>query len=317
MKSILFLAIAAAICAGPSAWAQGEHSKTEAPASKKSALDKATFEAYIRHLELLVPEVQLKVNDPKPSVLPGFYQITVHLSYQGNPVKDSYYFVSKDGKYIIRGTIHDINQNPFQSDINLLTTASQPSLGPANAPIHIVMFSDFECPMCRDEAKSLRENLLKAFPTQVRLWFKDYPLSAIHPWAMAAAKAGRCVYHQNAEAFWNYFDWVYDHQGDITPQNVRQMINDFAAGAKLDTTKLGACMDSPATQAEIEESSEEARALQIDATPTLFLNGRRLVGSIDWQNLQKLIEFELDYQKTASANESCCTVAVPMVAKKK
>lgn len=319
MKLIAYSVLVVFSGIAPLIWAQTPASKPAAPSARKTALDKPTFEAYVRHLELFVPELQLKIDDPKPSTLPGFLDVIVHLSYNGNPIKDIPYLVSNDGKRIIRGTVLDIDQNPFKTQTDIIRTDLQPSFGTPGAQLVLVMFSDFECPLCKEEAKVLRQNLLKSFPTQVRVYFKDYPLEAIHPWAKTAAIAGRCVFRQNPAAFWDYFDWMYEHQGDsdITPATLKQKVLDFAATKQLDTAKLGTCIDTRATDAEVNKSMAEGRALQIDATPTIFLNGRPVVGNLPWQNLENLIKFELEYQKVAAnAGEKCCTVEIPSILKK-
>lgn len=283
-----------------------------APAAKKSGLDKAALEAYLRHLELWLPQITVHIDDPRPSPLPNFYEVDVHLSF-GKAYKDQTYFVSKDGQKIIRGTIHDINQNPFETDLEKLHTAGQPSYGPADAKVTMVVFSDFECPLCKEEAKSLRENLPKTFPKDVRVVLKDFPLEVIHPWARPAAIAGRCVYRMNPAAFWDYHDWIYDHQSEITPDNLKSKVLEFAKTKNLDVGQLGSCIDTKATEAEVDQNIAEGRALGVDATPTMFINGRRLIGQIQWPSLEQVIRFELDYkQKAAEAtNEKCCEVTIP------
>src|SRR5437667_7290939 len=85
-----------------------------APAGK-SALDKAALEAYLRHVELWIPQVTVKIDDPKPSaLLPDFMDVAVHLSYNG-ATKDEAYYVSKDGRKVLKGDVYDINQSPFQA----------------------------------------------------------------------------------------------------------------------------------------------------------------------------------------------------------
>ncbi|MGH9667243.1 MAG: thioredoxin domain-containing protein [Bryobacteraceae bacterium] len=286
------------------------------PATKKSGLDKAALETYLRHLELWMPQITVHIDDPKPCPLPGFFEVDVHLSF-GKAYKDQTYFVSKDGQKIIRGTIHDINRNPFETDLEKLHTAGQPSYGAPDAKVTIVVFSDFECPLCKEEAKSLRENLPKTFSKDVRLFLKDFPLEAIHPWAKPAAIAGRCVYRMNASAFWDYHDWIYDHQSEMTPENLKSKVLEFAKTKNLDTRQLGTCIDTKATEAEVDKNVAEGRALGVDATPTMFLNGRRLVGQIQWPSLEQVIRFELDYQqKAAAADEKCCEVTIPSLLKK-
>jgi protein-disulfide isomerase len=285
----------------------------------KPNFDKVHMEAYVRHLLAVIPEVTIKVDDPKPSGTPDLNQVDVHFTYQGRS-QDETFYVSKDGQHIIRGVIYNLNQNPFQEDLDKLKTAGAPSFGPENAAVTVVEFGDFECPNCKEEAKTLRANVPTQFPTQVRVFFKDFPLEQIHPWAKAASIAGRCIYHQSASAFWKYHDWIYDHQTDITFDNLKTQVMDFAKTASdLDALQLGRCIDTKATEAEVDASLAEGRALHVDATPTVFLNGRRLVGNYPWQNIDQIITGELAYQKSGQStttkaekpDEKCCEVKIP------
>src|SRR5262249_36688690 len=148
---------------------------------------------------LFVGDVDMKIDDPKPSkYLPDFSEVGVHLSYQGGS-KDSLYYVSRDGQTIIQGdpynvTVFNINQSPFQANLDKLNTESQPSFGPAKAPVTIVEFGDLECPSCKAEVPSLRQFIPQFYGDKVRVVFKDYPLESIHPWARAASIASRCVF---------------------------------------------------------------------------------------------------------------------------
>ncbi len=142
MKILALLILAVS----PLAWA--------APA--KSALDKATLETYLRHVELFRGEVTFKIDDPKPSkYLAGFSEVLVHLIYNGFE-KDELYYISADGQTIIKGDVFDLSKRPFQTNLDKLTLADQPSFGPADAPVTIVEFGDFQCPDCRMEAPVLR-----------------------------------------------------------------------------------------------------------------------------------------------------------------
>lgn len=278
----------------------------------KPGLDKTALEAYVRHLLAVIPEVQVKIDDPKPSPVPDLQQVDIHFTYSGRS-QDETFFLTKDGQKIIRGYVYDLAQNPFKEDLDKLKTDLAPSFGTAGAPVVLVVFSDFECPNCKEEAKTLRQNLVRVFPTQVRTYFKDFPIEQIHPWAKPAAIAGRCIFRQNAAAFWQYHDWMYEHQGDINPDNLKTKVLEFAQTAKdLDGMQLGRCIDTKATEAEVDASLAEGRALKVDATPTVFLNGRRLVGNYPWPNLEQLINSELHYQKTAqNAGEKCCEIKIP------
>ena len=281
-----------------------------------SAFDKTQLEAYVRHLLAVIPEVEVKIDDPKPSSTADLLQVDVHFNYQGRTQEEMFY-VTKNGQNVIRGVVYNFAQNPFQEDLDKLKTAGAPSFGPATASVTVVEFGDFECPNCKEEAKTLRDNVPTKFPTEVRVFFKDFPLEQIHPWAKAASIAGRCVYHQSEAAFWKYHDWIYEHQNDIQPDILKTKILDFAKTApELDSLKLGSCIDTKATEAEVDASMAEARALHVDATPTVFLNGRRLVGNYPWGNLDQIINGELNYQKSthataAATDEKCCEIKIP------
>ncbi len=287
-----------------------------APAAQKSAYDKATLESYLRHVELWIPEISVKIDDAKPStVMPGMAEVWVHLSYNGG-TKDELYYVSKDGKNVIKGEVYDINSNPFQANLDKLKTSGQPSFGPATAPVTLVIFSDFQCPVCKEEARVLREDLAAKFPDKVHVVFNDFPLDAIHNWARTAAIAGRCVYRQKPAGFWDFFDWAYENQTLIGADNISSKIQSYATDKGLDGMQLGRCVETKATEAEVDKSVAEGHQLQVSATPTIFMNGRKLEGSIPWQQLEPLINFELDHQaKAAAAADKCCEVNIPKLVK--
>src|SRR5579871_2839276 len=128
-----------------------------ASTAKKSALDKASLEAYLRHVELFRGPVTFRADDPKPSkTLPGFSEVVVHWTYDGGG-RDDLYYVSADGQTIVKGDIYNVNQNPFAGNLEKLNTKDAPSFGPANAPVTIVEFGDLECPDCKMEAPVLRQ----------------------------------------------------------------------------------------------------------------------------------------------------------------
>lgn len=178
------------------------------------------------------------------------------------------------------------------SDRLRLNVENQPGFGPADAPVTIVEFGDFECPSCRAEAPLLRELIPQLLPNKVRIVFKDYPLESIHPWARAASIAGRCVFRQDPKAFWKFYDWDYNNQDDTTVENLKSRVLAWAAGIGLHSAQLEACMDSKATDAEITRNIDEGKAAGVHGTPTLFVNGLR-AESTRMPALQQMIEKEL------------------------
>jgi protein-disulfide isomerase len=272
-------------------------------ASGKGALDKATFENYLRRVELFRGDVKFKIDDPRPSkYLPGYSEVLVHLIFE-SAERDELFYVSADGQTIVRGDVFNLGKSPFQSNLDKLTLTDQPSFGPADAPVTIVEFGDFECPDCKMEAPILRRDLPEALGGKVRVYFKNYPLDSVHPWARAAAIAGRCVYQQGQPAFWKFYDWDYENQDQITAENLNMKVLAWAGENGIDTVKLGQCLDTKATEPEVNRSIAEGRALGIQGTPTLFINGRR-IGGLTWPDLQLVINKELEFASSTTGHTS-------------
>jgi len=283
-----------------------------AQAPKKSALDKPTLEAYLRHLVPYPGTVKIEVGDPSPSTLAGFSQVRV-LASVGERFKQHVFEVSADGQRFFEATVHEIGQNPFAEDLAKLKTEFQPSLGTAGAPVTLVLFSDFQCSYCREQSRLLRENLIKAYPQEVRLFFKDYPLEQIHPWARAGSMAARCVFRQNAAAFWDFHDYLFDKQSEFTSANLKEKSTAWVTSKGLNAAQFTSCFDTKATEKEVDRNLADGRAVQVNSTPTLFVNGRRLAGVLEWTSLKTVIDLELDYRKVNAAppDAACCSVELP------
>ncbi len=155
-----------------------------------SAFDKAQMEAYVRHLFVWPPPIEITVDDPKTSSIAGFKEVTVH-ARQGQASGDEKFYVSANGKQILQASVYSITENPFHDNLSKINVEGRPSLGAEGAPVVIVEFSDFQCHFCKEEAKVFRDNL-KDYPKDVHFYFADFPLEAVHPWARSAAIAGRC-----------------------------------------------------------------------------------------------------------------------------
>jgi protein-disulfide isomerase len=285
-----------------------------APALKKSFLDKATLEAYVRHLFVWPTQITVKVSDPRPSKVDGLLEITVTGS-MGNASQSSHFFVSRDGQSVVQGTAFAVSENPFKSNIDRIKTAFAPGVGTSGAPVVVVMYSDFQCPHCKEEAQMIRANLLQTFSKEVRLYFKDFPLEPIHDWAKTAAMAGRCVWREDQERFWDYHDWVFGKQESIGAATFRKQFEGFLTEKKIASAPVLKCLDERATEADVKASFEEGQTVAVTSTPTLFVNGRRLAGKLSWPQLKQIIEFEIEYQKTAkNAGENCgCELTLPSV----
>jgi protein-disulfide isomerase len=248
--------------------------------------------------------VDVTIGDPTPAPIPGFYAVKIHGTLAGRTQEESFY-VSADSQSIVRGEVFNVNTNPFEADLKILKTDNQPVLGTPGAPVTVVEFADFQCPYCKQEAGVVRNQLMAAFPGQIQLIYMDYPLESIHPFARGAAIMGRCIYTQNNDSFWAYHDWIFQHQGEITAENLRTMALDYAKTDKnLDIASLTGCMTAPEPRTQVDRTIAMGDALKINATPTFFINGRRLVGTIALENLKIVAEHEIEWAKTQASKSA-------------
>lgn len=274
-------------------------------------IDKPKLEAYVRYAEGFPADVKISIDDPVPSPFKGYDRVLVHLS-KGASRLDRVYYVTPDGQHFVNGTIWDLNESPFLDTLQHLPTNGF-SFGPANAKVTIVIFSDFECPYCRQFAKVMRDNVPQHYPNDVRVIFKNFPIDSIHTWARAAAEAGECLGRQKPEAFWAFHDWIFEHQQEVNETNVAEKALNIAKEQNLDVPKASSCIATHATAQDVEQSAQQGRILGIQQTPTFFINGRMVGGAVPWENLNALIEMELHRPQEIPGphTEKCCEVSIP------
>jgi protein-disulfide isomerase len=272
------------------------HGQAGAPAGGQTAQVQKQIEVYLRNMYAFGSDVQVTVSAPKESQVAGLLETDVAVKI-GENTENAKFYISKDGKYLVRGEIADLTRDPLADNRGKIELKNSPSMGNANAPVTLVEYSDFECPVCRNLHDVMREMLPK-YP-QVRVVFKDFPLDSIHPWARTAALAGRCAYQQNPAAFWKMYDAIYDAQEIISASNAYTKMTDFAGQAGLDGGAFKSCMAGPDAAAAVDASRANGLQLDVNSTPTIFVNGRRLVGA-DGRTLEQYIQFELARQKTSA-----------------
>jgi protein-disulfide isomerase len=150
-------------------------------------------------------------------------------------------------------------------------SSSGPSIGPADAPVVLIEFSDFQCPFCA-RAHPVIQTLRERYPTQLRVVYKHLPLEAIHPRARAAAEAAVCAEQQGK--FWEYHDRLFSTPGALSDDDLKG----YASAVGLDMGAFGACLQDPKRSERVEADMAEARAAGVTGTPAFVLNGRLLKG---------------------------------------
>jgi protein-disulfide isomerase len=266
-----------------------------APSAAATAPLQKKVEDFLRYYFALGPEVQITVGPPKELGSSGLSELPVDVkSPEGSDNLKMY--VTNDGRYLFRGDVQDLTKDPLAETVAKIQTKGSPVLGNPNAPITIVEFADFECPVCRNLHDTLR-GILPKYP-QVKLIFKDYPIDSLHPWARTAALAGHCAFQQDPSAFWKMYDQIYDSQDLITASDVYQRVQDYAAKAGLNGDTFKSCLGSSEAAEAVKANQANGELVEVRSTPTIFVNGRRFVGS-DARTIEQYIQYELAHQKSA------------------
>jgi len=164
--------------------------------------------------------------------------------------------------------------------------ADDPSQGKADAPVTVVEYSDFQCPFCLRVMPTLKE-LRTKYGDKMRLVWKDFPLTQIHPQAFVAAQAGNCAREQGK--FWEYHDQLFANQSALQPENLKK----YAAAVGLDAAKFNECLDSSKYESRVQDSIGIGTRLGINSTPTVYVNGRMVNGAQPLEEFTQIIDEEL------------------------
>jgi protein-disulfide isomerase len=256
--------------------------------SEQARLLKST-EAFARKLFGWGPDIKVTLGPLNDSVAADYYVVPVQVTLNGQNESGEVY-VSKDGKTLLRGEVFDMSTDPFAANRAKIHLAGSPTKGPADASVTLVEFSDFECPHCRVLWEAVKA--VEARYPQVRIVYKDFPLTNIHPWAQTAALGGRCAFDQFPPAFWKMEDSLFENQDLLSPENIWDKLVEFATSAGLKADTFKACLSSPEAAKAVDSSHAEGVALGVNSTPTVYINGRPLVGG-DENMLVQYIDFEL------------------------
>jgi protein-disulfide isomerase len=166
-----------------------------------------------------------------------------------------------------------------------VSAGDSPSRGPKNAPITVVLFSDFQCPFCSRVEPSIAQ-LEKDFPGKIRVVWKDFPLGN-HPHARPAATAARAAGDEGK--FWQMHSKLFENQRKLDRPNLEQ----YAQELGLDMTKFRAALDSGKFSAQIDADMRTGQTLGVQGTPAAFINGRKINGAHPYETFKKVVEQEL------------------------
>ena len=252
-------------------------------------------EVLIRAKTSVPPNYDIHISPRTKSEVPGFDEIIVTFTTEGQASKPIRFLLSQDNKTLAQFTKYDISQDPKA----LVSGANRPARGgPANAPVLIVGFDDLECPYCAKMHAQLFPALTERYKDQVRIVYRDLPLDDIHPWAMRGAINVNCLAAQSPTGYWNLVDYIHSHASTLGGEEkslakandtLDTLTRDEAKRQNVDLAALNACIAKQDNSA-MKASVKEAEALGVDSTPALFINGAKLEGAVPLEYVYKMID---------------------------
>jgi protein-disulfide isomerase len=268
-------------------------SQSDAGASAGDASLKRKIELQVRSFFNVPPNVNITIGGRSASEVPGYdkLEVTLNLGTRTNKVP---FLISKDNKTLVRWEKMDLDADPMKAiDVN-----GRPWRGNKDSKVTIVNYDDFQCPFCARMHQTLFPKILKDYGDQVKIIYKDFPLTSIHPWAMRAAVDANCLAAQNNDAYWDFADYAHSNQKEISGDRgnseaefskLDQITSDIGKKRGVDPGKLNACMKQQSETA-VRESMLEADHLGVESTPTLFINGEKIAGAYPEEQLRIIID---------------------------
>ncbi len=271
---------------------------TPVPLPPNPALD-AHLTNYIQKRFMISDPSHIQLGPAVVSPIKGLSARSLKVSNDRGQSVAATIYVTADGNEMILSQIpiqiYDLKKDPWEKiDMKSIHLEDRPVMGSASAPVEIVEFADFECPFCARAFGTLETMVHTNYKDKIKVLYKNYPLNS-HPWAVRAALGAECARLQNPDAFWDFARDYYSSQGSITVQNIDEHTHATAKRLNLDVPTLDACMNGKAAKERVEQDQKDGNTVGVQSTPTLFVNGVRVVGlpeekAFDWVVNQQLNE---------------------------
>ncbi|MGA3040652.1 MAG: thioredoxin domain-containing protein [Bryobacteraceae bacterium] len=223
---------------------------------------------------------ECRVKDPNCFYSKGLATVMVTSLKAGKSEKEA--LADAEASRFAHPPEHKLLEDPIE-----VPTAGAPETGPDNAPITLVEFSDFQCPYCTLATPQLQA-IMRVYPTQVRLFFKQFPLDIHSQAAMAAAAA---VAAQKQGKFWEMHDALFASHNDLS----RPTILALASAIGVDVKRFEADLDSAEVRKAVARDQEDGSNIGVMSTPTLFIDGQHYNGEIKLTTLKPILDAELKH----------------------
>ena len=166
-----------------------------------------------------------------------------------------------------------------------VSTDGDPSIGPEDAPVTIIEFSDYQCGYCKQWHNQVFQALMAAYPNQIRFVYRDFPIFGDS--SVVAAEAAACAGEQGA--YWEFHDAIFSGQYELG----RAAYEQYAADLGLDTAAFTTCLNDHRYQAEVKADAADAARVGLTGTPSFVINGRVFIGAHPFEDFKVIIDEEL------------------------
>lgn len=258
------------------------------------------IERHVRAYYTIPAAVKVTVGPIVPTTeMPGYDAVSVQVGGGEDKPKDYKFLISKDRSSMIRMIKFDMTKDPYVELMSKIDVKGRPSRGAKDAKVVVVNYDDFECPFCSRMHATLMQEILPQYADRIKIVYKDYPLP-MHPWAKHAANDANCLAKENGDGFWEFADYVHANQKQISGDQdiakssamLDKLALDFGAKHGADSTGLQACIKQQ-PDAQLKSSMGEADGMGVNATPTMFINGERLEGAVDPDQIRLVLNQQL------------------------
>lgn len=252
-------------------------------------------QAIAKHLHVNAAEI-VAIQE-KDSVFPDLMKVQLTVVAPGG-TRTRTLFKIKKTNLLVLGWVYPLLEDAAPHDVRkAINTDHQLAEGSRNASVVLVEYADLACPSCAVMSKMLQDDVIPKYGKDLRIVYKEFPLISLHPWAFQGAVAAQCALTIAPQKAVEFRNLVLEHQSELTEQNAREKLLKFAKALTISVPRLGSCLDSKKTAARVLGSLDEGESLAVSGTPTLFVNGERLVGDITSDKIQGAIDRALRDRK--------------------
>jgi len=220
---------------------------------------------------------KISVGGFKRSPSPEFQQGTLTVTDASSPKQEVTVLLARDGKHLIVSEMYNLAVDLRQQALRTISLNDEPSQGPSNAPVTIVEYADLECPMCARVHEFLETQLVPRYGNKVRVVFKEFPLP-MHDWSKTAAIACQCAYEIDPSSYVPLRSLIFRNQQLISVANLRDTLLSYGEQVGVNRVRLAGCIDAQSSLPRVQRDVDEGKRLSVDRTPTLFINGRMIIG---------------------------------------